>query len=147
MYKLLPSAGGSPPRPTTCPPIHSQGCLRSNRHFTFQALPGSVLKLETSCQKGKCCQGLTDTSWLIRFRPHGRAWRRTFCFDCFFITWSILGQFQFQFFLRLKEDSNKKNEYRHSIVGHFISLTAVLPQFQLLRLVRSLAVLLATVGL
>jgi hypothetical protein len=60
--------------------------LRSNRHFTFQALPTSVLKLETSCQRENCCQGHSHTSWLIGFRPrvHARAWSRAFCFDCFF---------------------------------------------------------------
>jgi hypothetical protein len=47
---------------TTCPPLHTKRSLQSNTHFTFQALPGSVLKLETSCQKEKCCQGPTDTS-------------------------------------------------------------------------------------
>ena len=52
----------------------------------FQALSGSVLKLETSCQKEKCCQGPNYTSWLIRFRActHACAWSRAFCFDCFF---------------------------------------------------------------
>ena len=71
---------------TTCPPLHTKRSLQSNTHFTFQALPGSVLKLETSCQKEKCCQGPTDTSWLFRFRPrvHARAWNRAARFDCFF---------------------------------------------------------------
>ena len=45
----LPSAGGSPFPPNTCPPIHSERCLQSDRHFTFKALARSVLKLETSC--------------------------------------------------------------------------------------------------
>jgi hypothetical protein len=76
----------------------------------------------------------------------------------FFITCSIFGIFQFFLDLDISADSNKENEYRHSIVGltvwsgrlflcfgNFISLTAVLPMFQLLRLVRSLAVLLVTI--
>jgi hypothetical protein len=78
----------------------------------------------------------------------------------FFITCSIFGIFQLFLDLDISADSNEENEYRHSIVGltvwsgrsflcfgNCISLTAVLPKFQLLRLVRSLAVLLATVGL
>jgi hypothetical protein len=60
--------------------------LQLNRHFRFQALLTSVLKLETSCQKENCCQGHSHTSWLIGFCPrmHARAWSRAFCFDCFF---------------------------------------------------------------
>ena len=78
----------------------------------------------------------------------------------FFITCSIFGIFQLFLDLDISADSNEENEYRHSIVGltvwsgrsflcfgNFISLTAVLPKFQLLRLVRSLAVLLVTIGL
>jgi hypothetical protein len=78
----------------------------------------------------------------------------------FFITCSIFGIFQLFLDLDISEDSNKENEYRHSIVGltvwsgrsylcfkNFISLTAVLPKFQLLRLAGSFAVLLVTIGL
>jgi hypothetical protein len=77
-----------------------------------------------------------------------------------FITCSILGIFQLFLDLDISADSNEENEYRHSIVGrtvwpgrsflcfgNVISLTPVLPKFQLLRLVRSLAVLLVTIGL
>ena len=61
----------------------------------FHALPSSVLKLETSCQKENYCQGHSHTSWPIGFRPrmHARAWSPAFCFDCLFhnsvIFWSI----------------------------------------------------------
>jgi hypothetical protein len=78
----------------------------------------------------------------------------------FFITCSFFGNFQFFLDLDIFADSNEGNEYKHSILGltvwsgrsflclgNFISLTAVLPKFQLLRLVRSLAVLLVTIGL
>ena len=81
-------------------------------------------------------------------------------FTVSFITCSIFGIFHFFLDLDISEGSNKENEYRHSIVGlivwsgrsflcfgNVISLTAALPKFQLLRLVRSLAVLLVTVGL
>jgi hypothetical protein len=63
----------------------------------------------------------------------------------FFITCSIFGIFQLFLDLDISSDSNEENEYRHSIVGltvwsgrsflcfgNFISLTAVLPMFQLL---------------
>jgi hypothetical protein len=136
---------------------HTKRSLESNTQFTFQALPGSVFKLEASCQKEKCCQGPTDTAWPC---VHARAWSRDARFDCFFITCSIFGIFQLFLDLDISADSNEENEYRHSIVGlavwsgrsflcfgNFISLTAVLPKFQLLRLVRSLAVLLVTIGL
>jgi hypothetical protein len=46
----------------TRPPLHTKRSLESNTHFTFQALPATVLKLETSCQKEKCCQGPRDIS-------------------------------------------------------------------------------------
>jgi hypothetical protein len=84
---------------TTCPPLHTKRSLQSNTHFTFQPLPGSVLKLETSCQKEKCCQGPTDTSWLFGFWPsvHARAWRRDARFHCFFHNLSIFGNFSFFF--------------------------------------------------
>jgi hypothetical protein len=62
--------------------------------------------------------------------------------------------------LDILEDLNEENEYRHSVVGltvwsgrsflcfgNFFSLTAVLPKFKLLRLVRSPAVFLVTIGL
>jgi hypothetical protein len=77
------TTGGEPP---LVPPLHTKRSLQSNTHFTFQALPGSVLKLETSCQKEKCCQGPTDTSWLFRFWPrmHARAWSCAARLDCFF---------------------------------------------------------------
>jgi hypothetical protein len=81
-------------------------------------------------------------------------------FTVSFITCSIFGIFQFFLDLDISEGSNKENEYRQSVVGptvwsgrsflrfgNFISLTAVLPMFQLVRLVRSLAVLLVTLGL
>jgi hypothetical protein len=71
----------------------------------------------------------------------------------FFITCSIFGIFQLFLDLDMFADSKEENEYRHSIVGltvwsgrsflcfgNFISLTAVLPKFQLLRLAGSLAV-------
>jgi hypothetical protein len=77
-----------------------------------------------------------------------------------FITCSIFGIFHFFLDLDISACSNEENEYRYSIVGptvwsgrsflrfkNCISLTAVLPKFPLLRLVRSLAVLLVTVGL
>jgi hypothetical protein len=71
--------------PTTCPPLHTKRPLELNTHFTFQALPGTLLKLETSCQKQKCCQGPSYTSWLFGFCPrvHARAWRRAARFHCF----------------------------------------------------------------
>jgi hypothetical protein len=148
--------------PPTCPPLHTKRSLESNTHFTFQSLPGSVLKLETSCQKEKCCQGPSYTSWLFGFCPrvHARAWSRAARFDCFFH--NLLNFWNFSFFLDLDilADSNEEIEYRHSIVGltvwsgrsflcfgNVISLTAVLSMFQLMRLVRSLAVLLVTIGL
>ena len=78
----------------------------------------------------------------------------------FFITCSIFGIFQLFLDLDISADPNEENEYRHSIVGrtvwagrsflrfeNFFSVTAVLPKFKLLRLVRSLAVLLVTTGL
>jgi hypothetical protein len=80
----------------------------------------------------------------------------------FVITSSIFGIFQFCLDLDISADSNEENEYRQSIVGiavwsgrpflrfeNVISLTAVLPMIQLLRLVvvRTLAVLLVTIGL
>ena len=101
------------------PPPHTKRSLESNTHFTFQALPSSVLKLETSCQKEKCCQGPSDTSWLFGFWPrvHARAWSRDARFDCFFITCSIFGIFQLFLDLDISADSNEENEYRHSIVG------------------------------
>jgi len=81
-------------------------------------------------------------------------------FTVSFITCSIFGIFHFFLDLDILEDLNEENEYRHSVVGltvwsgrsflcfgNCISLTAVLPKFQLLRLVRSLAVLLVTAGL
>jgi hypothetical protein len=84
--------------PTACPPLHNKRLLQSDTNFTFQALPGSVLKLETSCQKEKCCQGPSDTSWLFGFWPsvHARAWRRAARFDCFFH--NLLNIWNFSFF-------------------------------------------------
>jgi hypothetical protein len=77
-----------------------------------------------------------------------------------FITLSIFGIFHFFLDLDISADPNEENEYRHGIVGltvwsgrsflcfgNFISLTAVLPKFQLLRQDRSPAVLLVKVGL
>jgi hypothetical protein len=81
-------------------------------------------------------------------------------FTVSFITCSILGIFQFFLDLDISEGSNEENEYRQSVVGptvwsgrsflrfgNFISITAVLPMFQLLRLARSVAVLMVTIGL
>jgi hypothetical protein len=81
-------------------------------------------------------------------------------FTVSFITCSIFGIFYFCLDLDISPGSNEENEYRHSIVGltvwsgrsflcfgNFISLTAVLPNFQLLRLAGSLAVLSVTIGL
>jgi hypothetical protein len=78
----------------------------------------------------------------------------------FVITCSILGIFQLFLDLDISEGSNEENEYRHSTVGltvwsgrsflrfgTCISLTAVLPKLQLLRLAGSLAVLLVTIVL
>ena len=84
--------------PPTCPPLHTKRSLESNTHFTFQSLPGSVLKLETSCQKEKCCQGPSYTSWLFGFCPsvHARAWRRAARFHCF--SHNLLNIWNFLFF-------------------------------------------------
>jgi hypothetical protein len=85
--------------PSTCPPpLHTKRSLESNTNFTFQALPGSVLKLETSCQKGKCCQGPSDTSWLVGFWPrvYTGVWSRDACFDCFFH--NLVNFWNFSFF-------------------------------------------------
>jgi hypothetical protein len=81
-------------------------------------------------------------------------------FTVFLITCSIFGIFYFFLDLDISADPNEENEYRQSIVGltvwsgrsflrfgNFFSVTAVLPKFKLLRLVRSLAVLLLTIGL
>ena len=79
----------------------------------------------------------------------------------FFITRSIFGISQLFLRLNLLENSNEKNAYRPSILGltvlpgrpfficfgNCISLNAFLSEFQLLRLVTSLAVLLLTSGL
>ena len=79
----------------------------------------------------------------------------------FFITRSIFGISQLFLRLNLLENSNEKNAYKPSILGltvlpgrpfficfgNCISLNAFLSEFQLLRLVTSLAVLLLTSGL
>jgi hypothetical protein len=147
---------------TTCPPLHTKRSLESNTNFTFQALPGSVFKLQTSCQKEKCCQEPKNSSWLFGFWPrvNARAWSRNARFDCFFHNLLNFGIFQLFLDLDISADSNEENEYRHSIVGltvwsgrlflcfgNVISLTAVLTKFHLLRLARSLAVILVTIGL
>jgi hypothetical protein len=77
-----------------------------------------------------------------------------------FITCSIFGIFHFFWDLDILEDLNEENEYRQSNVGltvwsgrsflcfkNVISLTALLPKLQLLRLAKTLAVSLVTTGL
>jgi hypothetical protein len=110
------------------PPLHTKRSLESNAHFTFQALPGSVWKLETSCQKEKCCQGPTDTSWLLWFWPrvHTRAWSRGARFDCFFHNLLNIGNFSIffgpRYISRFKRREWIKAQYRgpHRLVRALI---------------------------
>jgi hypothetical protein len=138
-----------------------QGKYPSDR-FGSQALPGSVLKLDTSCQKKNAAKDPVIPPGYLDFgrkctRARGAAAR---VLTVFVITCSIFGIFQLFLGLDISTDSNEATEYRHTIVGltvwsgrsflcfgNFISLTAVLPKLQLLRLAGSLAVLLVTIVL
>jgi hypothetical protein len=81
-------------------------------------------------------------------------------FTVSFITCSIFGIFYFCLDLDISPGSNEENEYRHSIVGlavwsgrsflcfgNFFLFNCSSPNFQILRLAGSLAVLSVTIGL